>query len=207
MAAFLASKTVSEAVARRWLCPVDDDDGAANVATSASGITVSSATLEGNEVVLALTGGTAAETGSIVVTVTTSRGRTAIETIYVPIVQSAAQIADTAESYINFALRPVIGNGETASADEASDALERLNALVAEWRAGGADIGAPFPITTPSVIYCPDWAVNALRYNLLIECAPLYGFEPKLVDYEKARRGKQLIKHMGLPDDRESAFA
>ena len=53
MAAFLPSKVSTEAVQRRWLCPVDDDDGASTVSTSATGVTVSAATLEGDELITA----------------------------------------------------------------------------------------------------------------------------------------------------------
>lgn len=206
MADFLAAKTVSEVVQRRWAIPVDSDDGAVSVAVSASGVTVGASTLEGNDLVLTLSAGTAAATGTIVATVTTSRGRTLIETLYIPIVQSAAQVADTARNYVEFALRKIIGNGETPSADEMTDALERLNAMIAEWRAGGADIGAAYPLVAESVIYCPDWAVSALRHNLLLECYALYDAEPTLNDVRHALRGMQLVKHKNLPVDRAVDF-
>lgn len=204
MAVFIPAKTASEVVQRRWTVPVDVDDGIASVAMSGSGVTVDSSEIEGDDVVLVLSAGTAGATGSITVTVTTDQARTLIETIYIPIVQSAAQIAATARDFATFALRKVFG-ARTPTARASDDAMERLSGLIAAWRAGGADIGAPFPLTLNSVIYCPDWAVEALRYNLLIECAPLYGYEPSSTEGRKALRGLQLVKHKGLPVVREGA--
>lgn len=196
MADILASKAATEVVTRRWTVP--GDDPATAVTTSASGVTVDESSLEDGDVVLTLSGGTAAATGSIVLTITTSAGQTLIETLYIPVVQSAAQIADTAAEYIAFALRKIVGFGESAEADEQTAALDHLNALVAEMRAVGADIGAPFPMTTASVIYCPDYAVNALRHNLLVRCWQDYGQEPSALQYDQARRGMQLVKQANL---------
>lgn len=207
MAVYLAAKAPTEVVQRRWAVPVDSDDSASSASLSASGITVASNSFEDNELVLSLSGGTAAATGSITATITTTRGRTLVETLYIPVVSSAAQIADTARTYIEFALRKIVGNGETPSADELSDALERLNAILAEWRAGGADIGAPYPVTADTVIYCPDYAASALRHNLLVECAALYGEVPAPQEINRAMRGLQLIKHRNLPAVRETSFS
>lgn len=205
MAAILTAKAPTEVVERRWTVPVDADDSPASVSLTASGVTVDAYEFEGNELVLTLSGGTAAATGSIVATVTTDQGRTLVDTIYVPIIASASQIADTARSYAEFALRKIIGIGNTPEASELADALQRLEGIVAEWRAGGADIGATMPLEAETVIYCPDWAVSALRYNLLVACAPIYGDEPTPNEYGAARRGLQLVKHKCLPDTRELA--
>lgn len=206
MADILAAKTAAEVVKRVWTVPVDDDDAPSSVSLSASGVTVDSNSFEGNDLVLVLSAGTAAATGSIVATVTTEKGRTLVDTLYVPIIDSAAQIADTARSYIDFALRKVVGLGETAEAEELDDALECLGAMIAEWREGGADIGATFPLTANTVIYCPDWAVGAIRYNLRLEVCSLYDVAPSPVDVLRARQGLQLVKHHNLPAVRVAEF-
>lgn len=206
MAAFLASKVAAEIVQRRYVVPVDKDDNAASVSISASGVTVFSSEFEGNTLLLNISGGTAGQTATIVATVTTDEGRVLVETLYLPIIESAAQIADSARAYVNFALRRIVGIGETPSADELSDAMERLSALIAEWRGTGADIGAPFPLTADTVIYCPDYAVSALRYNLLVECAGLYGQPVSQMEMMKALRGAQLVKNMNQPDDRAATY-
>jgi hypothetical protein len=205
MAAFLASRAPTEVVERRWTVPLDADDGAESASLSASGVTVDAYEFQGGELVLTLSGGTAAATGSIVATITTSQGRTLVETLYIPVVASASQIADTARSYCYFALRKITGNGNDPEASELDDALERLEGLVAKWRAGGADIGAPFPLTAASVIYCPDWAVDALRFNLRIACHDHYDAPLTAYDVQQAMRGRQLVAHKNLPATREGA--
>lgn len=205
MAAFLAAKVPTEVVERRWTVPVDADDAPASASLSASGITVDANEFEGNELVLTLSAGTAAATGSIIATIATDQGRTLVETLYIPVIASAAQIAGTARDYCDFALRKIVGNGVEADAIELSDALERLNGIVAKWRAGGADIGAPFPLTANSVIYCPDWAVDALRFNLRVSCHDHYDAPITPFDVSEARRGLQLVKHKSLPVEREGA--
>lgn len=204
MATFLEAKGPSETVERRWAPEAEYSLEA--VSTSASGVTVSSATIEGDEVLFVLAGGTAATTGTITATLTTQGGETLVETLYVPVIASPSQIAATARDFVDFALRKIVGIGESANDAELEDALERLSGLVARMREGGADIGAPFPLDANSVIYCPDWAVSALRYNLLIECADIYGEQPSAMEYEQARRGMQLVKHKNLPAERASEF-
>lgn len=206
MATYLDAKVPAEVVRRTWTVPVDADDAPSSVSLSATGVTVDANSFEGNDLVLTLSAGTAAATGSIVATVTTNKSRTLVETLYIPIVESAAQIADTARSYIGFALRKVTGLGNDPTADELDDALERLNAMIAVWREGGADIAAPYPLTANSVIYCPDWAVTGLRYNLLVECCEFYGVAITASEAMAARKGLQLIKHKNLPDARKVEF-
>lgn len=204
---FFESKTANDSKTYTFAPDLPDGDDIASFATVASGVTVAvSEEIDGNSIQYRLSGGTAGQTGSLTVTVTTTGGDTLEYTIYIPIIASPAQIADTARSYIEFALRKISGIGETPDADELDDALERLNAMVARWRAGGADIGAPFPLTASSVIYCPDWAVTGLRYGLMMECADLYSYQPTPMEYELARRGVQMIKHKNLPDKREVEF-
>lgn len=207
MAYFFEAKTANDAKTYTFAPDLPDGDDIESFSTVASGVTIAiSEEIDGNNIQYRLSGGTAGQTGRLTVTVTTTGGDTLEYTVYIPIVASAAQIADTARSYIEFALRKITGIGETPDADELDDALERLNALVARWRAGGADIGAPFPLTAASVIYCPDWAVSALRYNLMVECADLYGAELTPFQYDAARRGLQLVKHKNLPTEREVEF-
>lgn len=206
MAAFLASKVATEVVQRAYTVPVDQDDNVAGVSTSATGVTVVSTEIEGDEVLMNLSGGTDGQTATIVLTVTTDKGRTLVETFYLPIIASAAQIADSASAYCYFALRRIVGVGNVPSADELSDALDRLNGMIAAWRAQGADIGAAFPIEADTVIYCPDYAVEGLRFNLLLDVASLYGVPVTQMEAMKAARGLQLIKNMNVPDERQATY-
>lgn len=206
MAAFLAAKVGSELVQRAYVVPLDQDDNLASVDTSASGVTVVSTEIEDGTVLLNLSGGTNGQTATIALTATTDKGRALVQTLYLPIIASTAQIADSAASYCNFALRKIVGIGNTPDADELADALERLNAMVASWRAQGADIGAAFPIEANTVIYCPDYAVEALRFNLMLDVASLYGQPVSQMDALKAARGLQLVKNMNVPDERQATY-
>ena len=203
---YFQSKTANETKVYTFTPDLGSTDGIASFTASGTGVTVGDTEHLVRDIIVSASGGTAGQTASVLFVVTTENGEVLEQRVYIPIVASSAQIADTARDYVNFALRKITGNGEDPSASELSDALERLNAMVAEWRAGGADIGAAFPLVAGTVIYCPDWAVSALRYNLLIECAPLYGAEPSAIDYDRARRGLQLIKHKNLPTVRTAGF-
>lgn len=203
---FFESKTASGVKAYTYTPDIVSDDSIESFVVTPTGATVDDEKHTGHDIILMVSGGTAGQTASFLFVVTTANGETLRQTVYLPIIESAAQIADTARSYVNFALRKIAGIGESADADELDDALERLNALIARWRAGGADIGAPFPLTADSVIYCPDWAVSALRYNLMVECADLYGAELTPFQYEQARRGLQLVKHKNLPETRTAEY-
>jgi hypothetical protein len=203
---YFQSKTANETKVYTFTPDLAETDGIASFTASGTGVTVGDTEHLVRDIIVSVSGGTAGQTASVLFVVTTENGEVLEKRVYIPIVATSAQIANTARDYVNFALRKITGNGEDPSASELSDALERLNAMVAEWRAGGADIGAAFPLVAGTVIYCPDWAVSALRYNLLIECAPLYGAEPSAIDYDRARRGLQLIKHKNLPTVRTAGF-
>ena len=121
MTAFLTAKGPSETVQRRWAVPVDSDDGASSLSASASGVTLDDYALEGDEAVFTLSGGTAAATGTVSVTVTTSQGRELVEKLYIPIVSPDSSAA-TVQDVVSFALRKVAGIGETPDADQSADA-------------------------------------------------------------------------------------
>lgn len=206
MAIYWSAKTPTQVIRYNWLPDLVAGDTLASATVTATGATVDLSSLEQESVAVLVSGGTAGETASFAVSATTVEGETLTETIYLPIIASAAQIAHTAREYVTFALRRVIGNGETPSADEMTDALERLNAMVAEWRAQGADIGAAFPIVAETVIYCPDYAVPALRYNLLLDVASLYGEPVTQIEAMKARQGLSLVKNMNVPEERAATY-
>ena len=198
-------KAPTEVVERRWTVPVDSDDGLASFTSTATGITVVSSATEGDDAVYKLSGGTAATTGSVTITATTSRGRTLVETFYIPIFASTANIAETANDFCSFALRKIIGNGATAAADELSDAMERLNDMLAAWKAQGADVGTIVPVLSTTTLTIPDAFVQGVKYNLRLHCHEHYGVPLSQYDIEMAKRGLQLIKSTLLSDDRGAA--
>ena len=206
MAQFLKAKAPADAIAYTWAPNIADGDSLATFTLSATGATIDTEAAIADKVEFYVSGGTAGQTATITASAVTAAGAELSDTLYLPIIASASQVADTARDYVYFALRPVTGNAESPDAEELSDGLDRLNHLIAEMRAGGADIGAPYPLTAESVIYCPDWAVSALRYNLRIQVMPDYGAQPTVMDFERARRGMQLVKHKNLPDVRTAEY-
>lgn len=198
MAYALAPKAPTSVVERRWTA-LD----AVSVATTATGVTVDSATVDGDEVVFVLSGGTAGTTGRVTATVTTSAG-VIVETLSVPINTSAAA-GETARDICLFALRKIYGNGQEPSADALSDALERLNDMLAEWDITGAVTGAPYPLLEATVLYVPNAFLSGIKHNLAVKVADLYGRQLDAVVATQAMRGLQIIKSANIPDDREAA--
>lgn len=206
MALFWTAKAASDIYRYTWSPALAAGDSLSAYTLTATGAVVDYEVMDGQGVLVVVSGGTAGQTAEFAFSADTTQGETLTETVYLPIIASTAIIADTARDYVHFALRKVTGLRGSVTAAELDDALERLNAIVASWRATGGEIGAPFPITANSVIYCPDYAVSALRHALLIECLPLYGMEPTQIEYETYRRGLQLVKQKNLPEVREAAF-
>lgn len=72
----------------------------------------------------------------------------------------------------------VIASGETPQASDVQDALDTLNALLAEWHVAG--IGVPdYSVETEASTMTADLADrDAIAYQLAFRMAPEYGFEP-----------------------------
>lgn len=204
MATILTAKAPTEVVQRRWTVPVDADDGAESVSLTASGVTVASNSFEGDELVLNLSGGTGGTTAYIIATVTTKQGRTLVDTLYIPIILTGA-VGVTVQEICNFALRKVEGLGEVASGDALNDALERLSDMLRLWRESGADIAAPDPLESGTTIYCPSSYIMAIKNNLILELADLYGVEVGGRVIQNARVGLAHIKQANLSPDRLKA--
>lgn len=197
MAQHLPAKIAAETVERRWMV----GGTLSGVSTSASGVTVDSATVEGGEIVLVLSAGTEATTGEITATITTSDGQALVEVFYIPIIAATASGA-TVRDICGFALRKINGLGVDADAVSEADAMERLRDMLALWRDSGADIGASAIVDANTVIYCKDAYLSAVKNNLILQLADLYEVEPTPMVVENARRGLQAIKQANLPDDR-----
>lgn len=205
MSIHLPAKAATETRAYEWAPALAAGDGIASYTLTPTTVTVSDEENEGDRVTFKVAGGVAGSTYTIAATVVTDLGETITETLYLAVIATTAQIAETARDYCKFALRKIVGNGNDPDGDELDDALQQLNGLVAQWRKAGADIGAPFPIVAATVINCPDWAADALRYNLRVQVYSLYGEEPAPSDVIRARQGLQLVRHNSLPAERESA--
>lgn len=203
MAVSLEAKGAGETVTRRWPVPVADGDHPATVSISASGVTAS-ATLEGDEVVLELSAGTAGTTASIALTVTTDLGDTLVEKLYLPIVAPDATGMNV-RAVCEFALRKVYGKDETPEASAMADAVERLEDMLRTWARSGADVGATFPLSEATVIYTAPSYQAAIKHNLIVQIADLYDLPVSPTVAANAVRGLQHIKALNLSEGRAAA--
>jgi len=186
-----------------WSVPVVAGDSLVSYSiASASGVTIDADSRNENDVVMYLSGGTASTTGTIKLSGATSQGEQFEETIYIPILpaDNAVGHAETAQTIIEFALRPVTGITGTATSDELDDGLEWLNGLLSFWRATGADVGASLPLTLSTVIYAPDEWILAIKNNLRVMVAEQYGRTVSPTTGFMASKGLQAIKNARLGD-------
>lgn len=206
MAITLPSKAPEAAIRYSWIPPVAKGDGlsTATVTRTSGTATLQSYEIDGDAVAIVLSDGTTGTTTIFAAEVVTSEGEVLTETLYLPVVASTVSIGDTARSICLFALRKVVGAGMTPTAVELDDALERLNLMLTGWKYEGADVGAAFPLDANSVIYCPDYMVEGIKYNLILQIAPRYAYDLSELELLHARRGLQRIKQTLLPDDRGS---
>lgn len=152
-------KAPTEVVERRWTVPLADGDGISTVTAVGTGVTVNSDDYDLAEAVVVLSGGSAGATGSVAITVVTVDGNTHVETFYIAIIATTAQVV-TARDVCNFALRKVAGVGNSATSTEQDDALELLRGLFARYRIG------PVPLTAATEISVPDGCVLPLKLVL-----------------------------------------
>jgi len=187
-----------------WTPALAEGDSVSSYSVDVDGATIVADSLEDNAVVLFVSGGTAGSTATFTLEAVSADGETLTETIYLPIVASVAT-GPTARDVCNFALRKVVGLGEEPDADQEDDALERLNDMLRAWKATGADTGATFPLEAGTVLAVRDEFLSAIKHNMVLQVADIYGAEVSPLTVEAARRGLQLVKVANLPEDRAGA--
>lgn len=203
-----APKTPEDVKRYTWVPDVQDDDSLATCNTpTTSGVTVDSFEVNGNAVVFYVSGGTAQTTGSIKLLATSNAGENYAETIYIPILASydAVQFTTTADDIIDYALRPIVGLSGTRTATETADALEKLNDMVAHWKATGADLPISLPMTTATTLYLPDEHLLALKANLQVTVSEQYGRPVPSLALAIARSGLTTLKNQNLQDHQVKA--
>jgi hypothetical protein len=208
MAIYLRVKAPSAVTRYEWAFPVRDGDGLATfVPTVSSGTAViDSYETEGDTGVLIVSGGTAGAVTVIGLVATTNEGETLTDTAYLPVIASTNALGNTGTDIAAYILRKVTGNGETASADELNDCLERVSDMLATWKLQGADLGIPLPVTTSTEFICEDAFIQAVKANGILAVMDLYdNYNPSAIVVEQARRGLQIIKASLLPTDERPA--
>ena len=205
MALTLSAKAPGDVIRYSWVPALADGDSIASYTLVETGCTIDSDESLGAEIVFFVSAGVAGTIGTITAEAVTTDGEELNETIYLPIVASTLAFDDTAQDICSFALRKVKGVRGTATATESADALERLNNMLASWKRQGADVGAMLPLALTSRLYCDDAFLDAIKANLVLKLADLYGFQPAPTTVMEARTGLALIKNANLPADRGSA--
>jgi len=184
-----------------WTPALAEGDSVASYTAEVDGATIDADSLEDNAVVLFVSGGTAGSTATFTLEAVSADGETLTETIYLPIVASAAT-GPTARDVCNFALRKVVGLGEEPDADQEDDALETLNDMLRMWKAAGLDTGAPFPLEAGTVLAVRDEFLSAIKHALRVACHSFYGVELSPFDVQQADLSYRiaLAASFSLPD-------
>lgn len=106
----------------------------------------------------------------------------------------------TQAEIIDGALRSlgVIGEGETANADQLLTALAALNQMITAWAEEGIDLQF-FPQTdATAVIPIPPWSERGVRACLSVELAAEYGVSPSESLANAATKGYQSILRIAM---------
>lgn len=202
MAVYWPAKAAADTVIRYWT-PIEGS-GVASVVwvVSSGGVTLSDTGYEGDTVNTTITGGTNATPAVITATATMGDGQIITETLYLPIYATTQKLDETVRDVCNYALRIVTGIAEVADADQLSDAMERFDGMVATHFAG---LDISLPSAAADALKVPDYAIAALRNNLVLELSPIYGFQPSPLTIRQASTGLSAVK-MGLRPVRSVEF-
>lgn len=200
------AKAASEVIRRDWVIPVTDGDSATGFTVSASGATIDASERNGETVTLTLSAGTDGGTAIVTLTATTAQGDTLNETAYLPIRATPNAFSYTVAQLLAFALRPIVGLGNAATAAEQDDAREQLDDMLASWAEQGADLQVKLPTAESDILYVPDYAISAMKSALRVRICEAYGKPIAMEDYRSAQRGVQQIKAALLPVVRENEY-
>lgn len=161
MALNWTSKPAGATYRLTWTVPVIDGDSVSSavLAVSDGDAAIDSYTVDGNDVIAVVSGGTAGTLTTIDASAVTGDGETLTETIYLPIVASDAQTV-TARDVCDYALRKIVGVGNDADAAELDDAMESLRGLLARFSIG------PVPAAASSEMGLPDDYIQPLKAML-----------------------------------------
>ena len=204
MALTLTAKPSGAEYRYTYTPPLAEGDSIASYVLTESGCTIASDETTGDTIQFFVTGGTDGSTASIAVSVVTVDGETLTETLYIPIIADAAT-GMTVRDAVDFALRKVFGLGNEAPADATDDAVEKLSDMLTLWRDTGADVGATFPMTAATVIYCKPSFQLAIKNNLAVQVADHYNLPLTANVALNAARGMQHVRIDNLPAERPGA--
>lgn len=191
-------KTPDETVSRRWEPDLQPGESiqSATVAVDSGTVTVSvdvEASHGARGVTALVSGGAIGEVARVSITAVTAEGATLVGVFQVPVRDEAPVFANTARDICNFALRKVVGNGATASANELDDAMERLNAILALWRLSNMDLGVSDELVSTDTLTIPDAYLTALKYALRRDIHDFYGVPLSSTDVLMAEKAESAV--------------
>lgn len=195
MAVMLGVKPASAIQLFAWKPALVGGDSISSYTLTPTTVAVEAAHTTDDEIQMFVSGGVAGNVYPIAASVETGLGETLKETLYVPVSGPGNGFTDTAQTVVDFALRPIVGISGTPTANERADALEWLNGMLAEWSAIGADVGAPLPLALADTIYANDSWVLGIKNNLRVLVAEQYGRQVAPATLGKAHRGLAIIKN------------
>lgn len=178
-----------------WSPALADGDSITSYTASVSGATLEASQAEDTDIVFYVAGGTAGTTATFTLSADTADGETLTETIYLPITVSTVALGYTAQDIISFALRKITGDGEDPTAEQADNALEMLNDMLALWQLSGIPTGSIYPLTLASSFQAPDGFVWAVKYGLRLLVHAHYGADISPVDASMAEEGKRALSN------------
>lgn len=191
--------------------PKAGESVASKTLTVSTGTATIASEIEDDNIVVTVTGGAADVVQVITASAVLNNGETITETIYLPVMAATVRLSQTGRDICSFAMRKLLGLNASADGVELTDAMLRLNGMLAAWATEGADIGVPLPLEASDTLYVEDAFIEAIRANLILRLAPLYEETPGSLAtpfvVEEARRGLQRIKSALLSKDvRPSVF-
>lgn len=206
MALQWSPKAAADVVERVWTPKAGESVSSKTVTVSTGTATITSA-IQGEDVVVTVTGGTADITQILAASAVLGNGETITETIYLPVLATPNDLAYTGQDIVSDVLELVVGIGGTTDASEQDLGLRKMTDMLASWRSQGADLGVVLPVTSSTVFYISDAFAEGVKANLYLRVMPKFqqGWMPTPDERDAARRGLQLIKSALLPKEREGA--
>lgn len=109
-------------------------------------------------------------------------------------------MSTTAQVIINASFRKleIYDSGSAPTAQQTADALEALNDMLAAWEARGISMGSTLIASAGATITAPDYAVEALKYNLALRIAPEYGKTPSAEVIAGAKTGLKMLENQAM---------
>ncbi|MGL5737087.1 MAG: hypothetical protein ACRCYS_19670 [Beijerinckiaceae bacterium] len=197
MALYWPSKAPGDVREYTWTPDADEHISSA-VITVATGTATIDVVSNGTTITVTVTGGAVNVVQILAATVTFGNGEVLTEEIHIPVDEAGNRSGNTVRDVCLFALRKIVGNGDDPTADELSDAIERLQDFIASLEDQGANLGVPLPLAEGDVLFVRDSFLQGIKANLLIQVFEHYGEPVTALQYSMASRGLALIKNAAL---------